>query len=156
MKKKARLALRAMKYVKYLWTTCILILLVYVGLSAFPQPMFANHTTYQNYEIWSDRPIPPQIVQVLDDVTRRLSTSDLYDKNSTIRIFFCNASWRLWLYGQHFSDQIGGDADTWLTRNIYIRASDIVSNQIYRREPVRLQMPSSDHCHISLLMKRRI
>jgi len=130
MKKKARAALRAMKYVKYLLTGSVLILFIYIGVSAFPQPMFANHTTYQNYEIWSDMPIPPQITQVLDDATRRLNTSDLYDKNSTIRIFFCNASWRLWLYGQHFSDQIGADADTWLTRNIYIRASDIASNQI--------------------------
>ncbi len=116
---------------KYLLTASALILFIYVGVSAFPQPMFANHRKYQNYEIWSDRPIPPQITQVLDDATRRLNTSDLYDKNSTIRIFFCNASWRLWLYGQHFSDQIGADADTWLTRNIYIRASDIASNQIY-------------------------
>jgi hypothetical protein len=117
--------------VRYFLSACLFIVLGYIGVIAFPQPMFTYHTSHQNYEVWSDKPIPPQIAQVLDDATRRLTTSDLYDKNSTINIFFCNASWRLWLYGQHFSDQVGANADSWLTRNVYIRASDIAHNRIY-------------------------
>jgi hypothetical protein len=123
------------QYVNYFLSACLIIGLGYVGVGAFPQPMFAYHTSYQNYEIWSDRPIPPQITQVLDDATRRLSKSDLYDENGTFKIFFCNASWRLWLYGQHFNNQMGGNADTWLTRNVYIRASDIEHNRIYPPGP---------------------
>jgi hypothetical protein len=115
---------------KYLLSAVALVLLVYVGVSAFPEPMFAHHIVYKNYDIWSDKPIPPQINQVLDDVSRRLDKSDLQDKNARYKIFFCNASWRLWLYGQHFSDQVGADADTLLTRNIYVRASDIGANRL--------------------------
>ena len=47
----------------------------YLGMVTFPQLMFSNHVTYQSYEVWSDRTIPPQINQVLDDATRRLYTS---------------------------------------------------------------------------------
>lgn len=117
------------------WLTCLLcalglIVLVYVGVSAFPQPMFAHHAVYKNFDVWSDQPIPSQIDRVLDDVTRRLGRSELLEKDSRFTLFFCNAPWRLWLYGQHFSDQVGADADTWLTRNIYLRASDIASNQL--------------------------
>ncbi|MRW92047.1 hypothetical protein GJ699_18800 [Duganella sp. FT80W] len=67
---------------------------------------------------------------MLDDVSRRLATSDLLEKDSRFKIFFCNSSWRLWLYGQHFSDQVGADADTSITRNIYVRESDIASNRM--------------------------
>ena len=56
-----------------------LTVLAYLGMVAFPQLMFSNHITYQNYEVWSDRTIPPQINQVLDDATRRVLTSDLYN-----------------------------------------------------------------------------
>lgn len=115
---------------KYCLSTSVAVLVVYIGVSIFPEPAFANHAVYKNYEIWSDRPIPAEIDQVLDDVNRRLAKSDLQEKNSRFKIFFCNASWRLWLYGQHFSDQVGADADTALTRNLYIRASDIAANRI--------------------------
>ena len=68
------------------------IVLAYLGMVTFPQVMFSNHVTYQNYEVWSDRTIPPQIEQVLDDATRRLHTSDLYEPNQKVKLFFCWAA----------------------------------------------------------------
>lgn len=106
------------------------IALVYVAVLAFPQPLFQHYTAHGNFEVWSDAPIDPAINSVLDDATRRLATSELYDPAQRFRIFFCNEPWRLWLYGQRFSSRLGGAADTWLTRNIYIRASDIAANAI--------------------------
>lgn len=119
-----------LKLLKYLVLASVTILVAYVGMTTFPEPMFDHHVVYRNYEIWSDQSIPPQISNVLDDVNRRLVRSDLQGENKKFKIFFCNASWRLWLYGQHFSDQVGADADTAVTRNIYVRASDIASNHI--------------------------
>ncbi len=121
----------AARWIRIGLSASAVLLLAVLGVLAYPQPLFAYHTTHANFAVWSDRPIPPQIASVLDDAARRLSTSDLYDKNLPVRIFFCNASWRLWLYGQHFSSRLGGAADTWLTRNIYIRASDIQANRIH-------------------------
>ncbi|PWF43379.1 hypothetical protein C7C56_021350 [Massilia glaciei] len=107
----------------------------YIAVLSWPQPLFAHHVRHQNYEVWSDQPIPPQIAQVLDDATRRLRGSAFHAPETPIRLFICNANWRLWIYGQHFSARLGGAADTWNTRNIYIRAADIAGNRIHSPGP---------------------
>jgi hypothetical protein len=96
----------------------------------YPQPMFAHHMRYQNYEVWSDQAIAPQMAQVLDDATRRLRTSELYKPDSQLEIFLCNAPWRLWFYGGRFNAGMGGGADMVVTRHITIRASDIPANRV--------------------------
>lgn len=106
------------------------IVFAYAIVLAFPQPLFQYYTAHRNFEVWSDAPIDPAIASVLDDATRRLATSELYDGTQRFRVFFCNEPWRLWLYSQRFTDRLGGAADTWLTRNVYIRASDIAANAI--------------------------
>jgi hypothetical protein len=116
-------------------STCLggLLLLgvAYMLLAAFPKAMFSHRITYQNYQVWSDHPIPDEIADVLDDTTRRLRTSSLHDRTVPVEIFFCNEPWRLWFYGRHFSTKVGGAADVWLTRQVFIRASDIASNRIH-------------------------
>jgi hypothetical protein len=113
---------------------CLAVLLAvasaYALAAAFPKPMFDYRSSYQNYRVWSDQPIPDEIIQVLDDVTRRLRTSSLHDRDTPVEIFFCNEPWRLWFYGRHFSTRMGGAADVWLTRQVFIRASDIAANRI--------------------------
>lgn len=102
---------------------------LYLGALAYPRPAFAYHATYQQFEVWSDRPIDGAITSVLDDATRRLKSSDLYTPDQGFRIFFCNSTWRLGLYGL-FQTKVGGITYPWLTSNIYIRASSIAENQI--------------------------
>jgi len=102
-----------------------------VALLAFPEPNFGHRMRYGQYDLYSDRPIPPQIRAVLDDATRRLERSELYDSGQRFRIFFCNDDWRMALYSQRLSSAVGGVADTWLTRNIYLRRSDIASNRLF-------------------------
>ncbi len=108
----------------------IFILGLPVAVLAFPQPNFEHRMRYGRYDIFSDRPIPHQVRVVLDDVTRRLERSELVDPAQRFRIFFCNEDWRMALYSQRFSSAPGGIADTWLTRNIYIRRSDIAANRL--------------------------
>ncbi len=123
----ARRIARALKTgIASLFTVATLYLLV----CAFPKPVFAYRSTYQNYQMWSDQPIPGEITDVLDDVTRRLRTSSLHDREMPVEIFFCNEPWRLWLYGRAFNARMGGVADVWLTRQVFIRASDIPANRI--------------------------
>lgn len=107
-----------------------LLAVAWILLTAFPKPMFAYRAVYENYRVWSDQPIPEEIVQVLDDVTARLRTSSVHDRAVPIEIFFCNEPWRLWLYGRLFTTQLGGAADMLLTRHVFIRASDIAANRI--------------------------
>lgn len=117
-----------------LFKTCLalgLLVFGYLLVFLFPKPAFGYHSSYQNYRVWSDRPIPGEIVGVLDDVTRRLAVSPVHDRATPVEIFFCNAPWRLWLYGGAFSTQLGGTADVWATRRVHIRSSDIAANRIH-------------------------
>ena len=95
-----------------------------------PQPLFAYHQTHGRYQVWSDRPIEPQITGVLADVTRRISRSAIYSPDQRFRIFICNDQWRLALYSERFSGGMGGVADTAFTRNVYIRRADIPRNRL--------------------------
>lgn len=110
----------------------IVVLVVGAGLTVLctPQPLFAHKVSYGGYQVWSDRPIEPQITGVLDDVTRRISRSAIYSPDQRFRIFICNDPWRLALYSQRFSGGIGGMADTGFTRNVYIRSADIARNRL--------------------------
>ena len=122
---------RAFTLVKAGVAGVLVLLVTYAVLASFPKPTFAYRAVYQNYHVWSDRPIPGELTAVLDDVTRRLRTSVLHERSTPVEIFFCNEPWRLWLYGRHFSTRIGGAADVWITRQVFIRASDIAQNRIH-------------------------
>lgn len=99
-----------------------------VGVLVFPQPLFAHSTVHGQYRVWSDRPIDPAIAAVLDDATRRLRTSELFDPAAEFRIFICNEPWRLWLFSR--STAVGGSADPLFSRNIYLREADIAANRL--------------------------
>jgi hypothetical protein len=125
----------ALKFIRRALGFFLLLGIAYLGILAFPQPAFAYHVTYKNFEIRSDRPIEPEIDGVLDDAIRRLKTSALYDSEQQFRIFLCNSAWRLWLYDGIFDSKLGGTTDTLFYRNVYIRASDIPSNSIHSPRP---------------------
>ncbi|WP_265793887.1 hypothetical protein [Acetobacter farinalis] len=114
------------------------VVMSYFGVLSYPQPAFAYHTSYRQFDVWSDRPIDAGISTVLDDATRRMSTSELYSSDQKFRVFFCNATWRLGLYAL-FQTKVGGMVYSWLTPNIYIRNSVIAENRIVspRKGPMR-------------------
>ncbi|HEY2357785.1 MAG TPA: hypothetical protein VGH86_10075 [Phenylobacterium sp.] len=96
----------------------------------FPQPLFAYHLRHGAYDLWSDRPIPPQARGVLDEVTRRLSRSPLWSPDQRFAAFICNDNWRLALYSQRFSGKMAGATDTIFTRKVYLRGADIAGNRL--------------------------
>ncbi len=124
-------ARRAFAIVKTCLAGLLVVALAYFLVTVFPKPMFGYRSSYENYQVWSDQPIPEEITTVLDDVTRRLRTSNLHDRATPVEIFFCNEPWRLWLYGRRFSTRMGGGADVWVTRQVFIRASDIAANRLH-------------------------
>ncbi|HVJ54600.1 MAG TPA: hypothetical protein VM689_19220 [Aliidongia sp.] len=105
-----------------------------VGALACPETAFAYHTSYRQFEVWSDRPIDGAITSIIDDTTRRLQRSELYTPDLQFRVFLCNSTWRLGLYGL-FQTGVGGITYPWLTSNIYIRAADIAENRILPPHP---------------------
>lgn len=98
------------------------------SLILFPQPLFAYSMSHGQFQVWSDRPIDPEMAAVLDDAKRRIATSELHDPDAEYRIFLCSDRWRLLLLTR--STQVGGSVDTLLSRNIYLREADIPANRI--------------------------
>lgn len=102
-----------------------------LGILAVPQPLFAHKHVYRNFEVWSDRPIDGAATDaVLDDATRRLERSEIYDETVPVRLFVCNEAWRMRIYSQRGSSRLAGVADTWLTQNVYLREADFSANRL--------------------------
>lgn len=102
--------------------------IIIVGLLLQPAPLFSHSVRHGQFAVHSDKPLEKGWEIVLEDVQRRLATSDLYDADAEFRIFLCNEPWRLWLLTR--SDEIGGFVDTFATRNIYIREAVAAENRI--------------------------
>jgi hypothetical protein len=119
-----------MRLAKRAGATVFVLLALGLDLLLFPRPLFAYAMKHGNYRVRSDRPIDPAMASVLDDATRRLSTSELHDPHVSFDIFICNEPWRIWLFSQSFDASIGAVSDNWLTRNIYLREADIAANRL--------------------------
>ncbi|MBV8467813.1 MAG: hypothetical protein JO218_17875, partial [Burkholderiales bacterium] len=119
-----------MRTLKIVPSTLLVLVGAYLLLVCAAPFTFSYEVRYGAFDVYSDQPVAPQITTVIDDAVRRLHTSTLYTPDQRFRVVICNSNWRLWLFSQRFSWQMGGAADTWLTRNIYIRASDIAHNAL--------------------------
>jgi hypothetical protein len=105
-----------------------------IGVTALvhPQPAFAYHVQSGRLSLFSDRPFDiEKSKHVLADVDRRLRLTSLDHGDGEHRIFVANSPWRarlvfLWNFGA------GGVNYYPLTRNVFIRESDIDSNRVLR------------------------
>jgi hypothetical protein len=111
-----------------------------IGVTALvhPQPAFAYHVQSGSLSLFSDRPFDiEKSKHVLADVDRRLRLTSLDHGDGEHRIFVANSPWRarlvfLWNFGA------GGVNYYPLTRNVFIRQSDIDNNRVLRAAgPVR-------------------
>lgn len=117
---------------------------IVVGIAAIlamliaPQPLFAYHTTHGDLELWSDQPFTEAAGQrLLRQVKYRLNQSQLYRRGQTHRIFVVNSAWRRRLLFLHHYGA-GGLNYYPITRNVFIRQSDIDSGRVLHHsgEPV--------------------
>jgi len=100
----------------------------YLGILVYPNFLFANHHSFKNFEVYSDRRIPIEINDVLDDVLIRIKKSELYNNSDRFSIYFCNASWMLSLLARN--PNVGGLVNQGLSKNVFIRESEIEKNKI--------------------------
>jgi hypothetical protein len=115
--------------------------LAVLGLLAYPQPLFAHSVAEGRLELWSDRPFGAEAGRrVLADVENRISRSPLDKRDGVHRIFIVNATWRarllfLWNYGA------GGLNYYPITRNVFIRRSDVASGRVLRLSGAPVEAP---------------
>jgi hypothetical protein len=107
---------------------------------AHPDPLFAYHVGYGRLELRSDRPFDFEAGQhLLADVEQRLSKSELNDAEPHAAII-ANTEWRralsfLWNGGAAGLNYYP------LTRNVFIRKSDIEADRVYGASGKMAQPP---------------
>jgi hypothetical protein len=103
-----------------------------VAALVHPQPAFAYHVQSGRLSLFSDKPFDEEKSKhVLADVDRRLRLASLDHRDGEHRIFVANSYWHarlvfLWNFGA------GGVNYYPLTRNVFIRESDIDNDRVLR------------------------
>lgn len=101
---------------------------IYLILLIYPSFLFAFNYEFKNFHIYSDRPIPSTIDEVLEKVKTNLSQSELYEKEDKFHIYFCNDEWRFTFFTRN--KNAGGVVNFPISPNVFIRASDIENDEI--------------------------
>ncbi|MBI1848951.1 MAG: hypothetical protein HYR85_01265 [Planctomycetes bacterium] len=63
------------------------LVLLYFAALAFPQPFFSQRADHGNFRVYTRTPVDPHLETVLDEVTSRLSASEIYDPSIVFRVF---------------------------------------------------------------------
>ena len=96
---------------------------IYLILLIYPNFLFAYNYQYQNFQIYSDRPIPSAMDEILAEVKINLSHSELYEETDQFHIYFCNEVWRLSFFTRN--KMVGGIVNFGISPNVFIRESDL-------------------------------
>ncbi|MCO6187934.1 hypothetical protein [Rhizobium sp. L1K21] len=110
-------------------TLAVLVASVLFTLTIWPDLLFFYDFRDENIILRSDEPIPPEAINVLKDVERRLERSAL-PLDGPYKVYICNKTWKLSFFGRRTSTNFGGVSDVYLSRNIYIRPADIRRNSV--------------------------
>jgi hypothetical protein len=99
---------------------------------AYPEPFFANHTELGRLSLYSDRPFDAARGRaILADVDARLATSPIDDQRQHA-IFVANSPWREALFF-NLAYGAAGVNHSPLSRNVFLRHSDIDSDTVFGR-----------------------
>lgn len=75
-----------------------LAVVAYVVLLLDPSPLFAHTLRRGALIAHVDAPIPSALSETLDEATRRLSRSPLFDAAREHHVYFCQSDWRWRLF----------------------------------------------------------
>jgi hypothetical protein len=111
------------------------------GLLAFPDCFFAYYTERGRLALYSDAPFDAAKAQrILAAIDGRLRRSPIDDRTPPNRIFVANADWRQRLF-MNIAYGAGGVNFYPITRNVFVRNSDIDSDTLYGRSGKPTEKP---------------
>jgi hypothetical protein len=99
------------------------------ALILWPDLLFPYEARWGDIVLRSEQPLSAGVSAILADVERRIDTSDL-PAAGPYRVYLCNETWKLHVFGRTWSVGFGGITDVWLTGNIFIRPADIDRNAV--------------------------
>jgi hypothetical protein len=135
-----------------------LIVAAYALLIAYPGVLFAHEVSHGAFRFYSDEPIDPAIVAILDDAAARLARSTLNDPAMIHRLYVCNTRLRWTLLAPRHRGAFGVTYARLIRGNSILNRADIPGNLIFRDAGRNHRRPLSSviaHERTHALMDRR-
>ncbi len=109
----------------------IALALIFIVLVIFPNLTIYHHKViYKKFRIYSDKKIDDNIFQILDEVEKKLSRSEIYNEKVKYRMYLSS---NIKLYATFVPGQKNAFAAAFpIFKNIFVSQTDIKSNKVYR------------------------
>lgn len=115
------------KYVRNSERALFVVLLLYLAVLFFPQPLFAYNVTEKGVTVYSRAPLPPETTARIDEALALVARSELSVPGRPERIFVCDNPWLFRLFAPVSPRAFG---ISWpISDNIFIAQSDLAQNE---------------------------
>ena len=111
----------------------VLLCTAWLLLIFFPHPLFAHSIRVAEFRIYSDRPIPEEISEVIRDADSKLRQSVFFDEGETFSIFIAQDGWRRRLLNPRAANAFG--AGFKFTGNTVLNRCDIGNDMCFNDRP---------------------
>ena len=125
MKKHSKL--RRVYKITSISAACIVV--AYLFLLFFPQPLFAYSVKYENFIVRSREPVGPEIETVLNEAEVRLRRSPIYDGSVGRHIYLTNG-YGMYTFLSHKAYASFANSVPFI-ENVFINKTDIAADRVY-------------------------
>jgi hypothetical protein len=101
----------------------------YAALLAWPHPLFAYEARAGNVVLHARAPLPSRAFEIAEEARQRVARSPFYDAADTYDVFLCDSSALFALFVPH-AYRVGGNADVYLSQNIFLRPSRLERDRL--------------------------
>ena len=105
------------------------LVVAYLLLLYFPQPLFAYSTRYETFQIYSRQPIQPELTAVLDRAEARLKRSPIYDPSVKRNIYLTDGYWTYALLSHKAYKSFANSVPFF--DNVIINKSDLAADRVF-------------------------
>ena len=106
-----------------------LIVVAYLLLLFFPQPLFAYSAKYGNFNIHSREPVGPEIETVLNEAEVRLRRSPIYDESVGRHLYLTN-DYGMYAFLSHKAYASFANSVPFI-ENVFINRTDVAADRVY-------------------------
>jgi hypothetical protein len=109
----------------------VVLLLLYAGLHAWPQVLFAHSVSAQGITIYSREPLPRETTQRINEIAALVARSELAVPGRREKVFVCNSPWLFRLFCPSSKGAFG--ASIAVTDHVFVAQADLRGN-VARRD----------------------
>jgi hypothetical protein len=112
--------------------TIAVVVSTYLLILMFPEPLFAHHLSYRNFQVYSEIPIDRSIIPILDEAAALMARSSLDDPGMEHRLFLCDSPLKRRLLTPTTRGAFGATYAAVLRGNTILSRTDVRANLVFR------------------------